>query len=249
MSSELCLLIDNSNTRTKFMLCGGGAQPELRVLPTAQISKESLHGLLSDWSFRRVVLCSVVPWAAEEISSFMKGVELIQVHPANVTEVDFSGYPGCATLGADRVANVLAAVHYAPLPLVAVDMGTATTLDVVVQGAAGPKFAGGIIAPGLSAVAGCLPRCTAQLPSVNLNIEGPVIGRNTEEAMASAVCVGYPGMMDSLLDAIESELGERVHVIVTGGDAARLAPAMWHKCTLVPSLTLEGIARVAHISL
>ena len=249
MSSELCLLIDNSNTRTKFMLCGGGAQPELRVLPTAQISKESLHTLLSDWSFRRVVLCSVVPWAAEEISSFMKGVELIQVHPANVTEVDFSGYPGCATLGADRVVNVLAAVHYAPLPLVAVDMGTATTLDVVVQGAAGPKFAGGIIVPGLSAVAGCLPRCTAQLPSVNLNIEGPVIGRNTEEAMASAVCVGYPGMMDSLLDAIESELGERVHVIITGGDATRIAPVMRHMSTLVPSLTLEGIAQVAHISL
>lgn len=249
MNSELCLLIDNSNTRTKFMLCGGGVEPELRVLPTAEISAESLHTLLSDWAFCRVVLCSVVPWAAEEISSFMKGVELIHVRPENVNEVDFSEYPGCSTLGADRVANVLAAVRYAPLPIVAVDMGTATTFDVVVQGAAGPKFAGGIIAPGLSAVAGCLPRCTAQLPSVNLNIEGPVIGRNTEEAMASAVCVGYPGMMDSLLDAIEAELGERVNVIITGGDAAGLAPAMRHMSTLVPSLTLEGIAQVAHISL
>ena len=231
------------------MLCCGGGEPELRVLSTAEISAESLRSILADWSFLRVVLCSVVPWAAEVISSFMKGLELVQVNAENVKDVDFSGYPGCATLGADRVANVLAAVCYAPLPLVAVDMGTATTLDVVVQGAEGPKFAGGMIAPGLSAVAGCLSRCTAQLSSVNLNIESPVIGRNTEEAMASAVCVGYPGMMDSLLDAIQSELGERVHVIVTGGDAARLAPAMRHKCTLVPSLTLEGIARVAHISL
>lgn len=231
------------------MLCNGGGETELRVLPTAEISTESLRTLLADWAFRRVVLCSVVPWAAVEISSFMKGLELIQVNAENVTDVDFAGYPGCATLGADRVANVLAAVRYAPLPLVAVDMGTATTLDVVVQSAAGPKFAGGMIAPGLTAVAGCLSRCTAQLPSVNLNIEGPVIGRNTEEAMASAVCVGYPGMMDSLLDAIESELGERVHVIITGGDATRLAPSMRHKSIHVPSLTLEGIARVAHISL
>ena len=55
--------------------------------------------------------------------------------------------------------------------------------------------------------------------------------------------------MDSLLDAIEAELGERVHVIITGGDAAGLAPAMRHMSTLVPSLTLEGIAQVAHISL
>lgn len=249
MISESCLLIDNSNTRTKFMLCRVGAEAELRVLPTAEISTESLCAILSDWIFRRVILCSVVPWAAEEISSALKNSELILVSSGNVTGVDFSGYPGRATLGADRVANALAAVRYAPLPLVAVDMGTATTFDVVVQGEAGPKFAGGIIAPGFSAVAGCLPRCTAQLPSVNLNIHGPVIGRNTEEAMASAVCVGYPGMMDSLLDAIESELGERVHVVITGGDAQRLVPAMRHKCIHVPSLTLEGIASVAHISL
>lgn len=249
MSSEPCLLIDNSNTRTKFMLCSTDCETEVRVLPTAEICAESLHSLLTDWSFCRVVLCSVVPWAAVEISSFMQGLELIQVNAENVTEVDFSGYPGIATLGADRVANVLAAVRYAPLPLVAVDMGTATTFDVVVQGSGGPMFVGGIIAPGMSAVAGCLPCCTAQLPPVNLNTCGPVIGRNTEEAMASAVCVGYPGMMDSLLDAIEVELGERVHVIVTGGDASRLAPSLRHKNLIVPSLTLEGIARVAHISL
>ena len=249
MNSEPCLLIDNSNTRTKFMRYCADGETELRVLPTAEISEESLHALLSGWKFSRVVLCSVVPWAAEKIAAAVKDFKLIQVKPENVTGVDFSAYPGCATLGADRVANVLAAVRHAPLPLVAIDMGTATTFDVVVQGKDGPEFAGGVIAPGLTAVAGCLPRCTAQLPSVNLDIHGPVIGRNTEEAMASAVCVGYPGMMDSLLDAIESELGERVHVVITGGDAERLIPAMRHKGILVPSLTLEGIACAAHISL
>ena len=249
MKADPCLLIDNSNTRTKFMLCGAGGETELRVLPTAEISEESLLALLDGWSFQRVVLCSVVPWAAAVITSVMKEAELIRVQTAGVSEVDFTAYPGCATLGADRVANVLAAVRYASLPLVAIDTGTATTFDVVVQGPAGPMFAGGIIAPGLSAVAGCLPRCTAQLPFVNLNIRGPVIGRNTEEAMSSAVCVGYPGMIDSLLDAIETELGERVHVIITGGDAQMLVPAMRHKGILVPSLTLEGIACAAHISL
>ena len=84
---------------------------------------------------------------------------------------------------------------------------------------------------------------------MNLNIRGPVIGRNTEEAMSSAVCVGYPGMIDSLLDAIETELGERVHVIITGGDAQMLVPAMRHECIHVPSLTMEGIACAAHICL
>jgi glutamate 5-kinase len=79
------------------MLCGGGVEPELRVLPTAEISAESLHTLLSDWAFRRVVLCSVVPWAAEEISSFMKGVELIHVRPENVNDIQM-----CAAVGQAR---------------------------------------------------------------------------------------------------------------------------------------------------
>ncbi len=249
MSTETCLLIDNSNTRTKFMLCGAKGEPELRVLPTAEICRESLLALLSDWFFHRVVLCSVVPWSAEVISTVLKGAELTLVNAENVSDVDFSSYPGCASLGADRVANVLAAVRYAPLPIVAVDMGTATTLDVVVQGESGPKFAGGMIAPGLHALADSLPRCTAQLPPVDLKFQGPVIGRNTKEAMSSAVCVGYPGMLDSLLDAIEAELGEKAHVVITGGDAQTLAPAMRHKCIHVPALTLVGTACAAHINL
>jgi type III pantothenate kinase len=82
-----------------------------------------------------------------------------------------------------------------------------------------------------------------------LKFQGPVIGRNTKEAMSSAVCVGYPGMLDSLLDAIEVELGEKAHVVITGGDAQTLAPAMRHKCIHVPALTLVGTACAAHINL
>ena len=136
MTGEGCLLIDNSNTRTKLMLCRPGAEVEVRILPTAEISHESLSRVLSGWSFERVCLCSVVPWAAKVIADCVGDVEFHQMDVESATGVDFSTYPGRATLGADRVANVLAAVQRVPLPLVAVDLGTAATFDVVVQGGA-----------------------------------------------------------------------------------------------------------------
>ena len=249
MNAQSCLLVDNSNTRTKFMLCSGESAPELRILYTAEISHDSVGAVLEGWRFERACLCSVVPWAAQILSEVLGGIELVQLNTASAKGVDFSTYPGADTLGADRVANVMAAVRHATLPLVAVDMGTATTLDVVVQGGNGPVFAGGLIAPGLSAVAECLNQRTAMLPVAEYQTPGPVVGRNTREAMAAAVRVGYPGMLDSLLSAVESELGEQVQVVLTGGDAQELAPALHHRGKLVPSLTLEGLALALDVQL
>lgn len=246
--NQACLLIDNSNTRTKFMLCGCGA-PELRILPTSGINRNSLEKITSGWTYGRACFCSVVPWAAAVISDFLEGTDLVCLNAGNAHGVDFSAYPGATTLGADRVANVLAAVHYAPLPLVAVDLGTATTLDVVVQGSGGPAFSGGVIAPGLLAVADSLHLRTAQLPAVDLSAVGPVIGRNTGEAMAAALRVGYPGMVDALLDAIEAELGEAVNVVLTGGDAQTVAPLLRHRGRCVPALTLEGLAKAIDVQI
>ena len=157
--------------------------------------------------------------------------------------LDFSAYPGVSTLGADRVANALAAVAHAPLPLVAVDMGTATTFEVVVQGSSVPCFAGGIIAPGFKSCAACLPANTALLPAVDASAPARFIGRSTREAMSAGVVAGYAGMLDALLDGIENELGESVSAVLTGGDAALFAPLMRHRGKCVASLTLQGLAR------
>jgi type III pantothenate kinase len=186
-----------------------------------------------------------VPAAAEIIRKFAYGRSVFELRAEVASGVDFSSYPGVATLGADRVANVLAALEYAPLPLVAIDAGTATTFDVVEKGNPMPCFAGGLIAPGLSAVAECLHAKTAQLPQCEPVGGVPIIGRNTREAMSSAIAVGYPGMVDSIVDGIETELGEPVHVLLTGGDAEWLASRMRRDVRIVPDLTLQGIAKAA----
>lgn len=246
---DVCLLVDNSNTRTKFALCGIGVGAEVRMLPTADISVSTVLRSLRGWEFSRVCLCSVVPWAAERIMEALHEYPLVKVNPSISTIVDFSSYPGVATLGADRVANVLAAVAHAPLPLVAVDLGTATTFDVVTGPETHPVFRGGLIAPGYAAMSAALRSRTALLPDAGEPEECSVIGQNTQQAMSAAVRFGYPGMIDALLDAVEAELGEQINVILTGGDAVAVAPLLRRKCIIEPGLTLQGIALAAGLHL
>lgn len=246
---EVCLLVDNSNTRTKFALSGTGGAVEVRVLPTADISVSSVLDLLRGWLFSRVCLCSVVPWAAACIREALHEYPLVNVSPHISATVDFASYPGITTLGSDRVANALAAVNCASLPVVAVDLGTATTFDVVAGPLSHPVFRGGVIAPGYAAMATALCSRTAQLPDASVLVGGSVIGQNTRQAMSAAVRVGYPGMVDAILDAVESELGERISVILTGGDAETVAPLLRRKCKIEPLLTLQGIALAAGLRL
>lgn len=245
MAQDTCLLIDNSNTRTKFALGTAAGVGEVRILPTAALTVGGIRDVLGDWAYHRACACSVVPACRDTIAAALDGIPLHWVEAVSEPAVDFLSYPGAATLGADRVANALAAVALVPLPLVAVDLGTATTFEVLVQGEGRPRFAGGIIAPGYQSFAACLPSHTAQLPSVVWQAGGPYVGRNTQEAMSAGVVAGYAGMLDSLLAGIEREIGEPAHVLFTGGDAAAFAPLLRHAVTVVPGLTLQGLARAA----
>lgn len=242
MKLDTCLLIDNSNSRTKFALGTVGGIGSPRILPTGELTVPVIRELLSDWCFGRVYACSVVPAARAVIAEALGEYSVNWLSADAVSKVDFSAYPGVSTLGADRIANALAAVAHVPLPLVAVDMGTATTFEVVVQGGVCPCFAGGIITPGFKSFAACLPSNTALLPAVDAGVPARVIGRTTREAMSAGVVAGYAGMLDSLLDGIENELGESVSVVLTGGDAAMFGPLLRHRSICVASLTLQGLA-------
>lgn len=242
---DTCLLVDNSNSRTKFALGTATGVGEVRILPTGELTEFSIGELVADWEFNRVCLCSVVPAAGGIIMNALKKYPLSAVGPESSGLVDFSHYTGKATLGADRIANSLAASQFVPLPLVAVDAGTATTLDVVTRESSGTRFAGGMIVPGFKAFAECLPRCTAQLPCPRAMADAPAIGRTTQEALSAGVYRGYAGMIDALINDIEAELAESVHVVLTGGDAEMLAPLLRRPCRIVPGLTLCGIALAA----
>jgi type III pantothenate kinase len=146
-------------------------------------------------------------------------------------------YDNPKEVGADRIANAVAAYDRYGGPAVVVDMGTATTFDVI---SAGGEYLGGVIAPGIRVSAEALFGATARLSRVELVSPRSVIGKNTVESIQSGLVLGTASMIDGMVERIEKDLGDAT-VIATGG----LADLVLERCGSIdrhePWLTLEGL--------
>ena len=152
-------------------------------------------------------------------------------------------YPQPETIGADRLANAMAAAHLYGAPSVVVDFGTALTFDVVNDQKA---YVGGIIAPGISLMTDYFNEKTALLPKITVADPNAVIGKSTEQAMQIGAVHGYRGLVASLIDALKQEMNiRRLPVIATGGYAALITQEMKAITAQCPHLTLEGL-RLLH---
>jgi type III pantothenate kinase len=154
-----------------------------------------------------------------------------------------------AEVGADRLANALAAREEFDGPAIVIDMGTSTNFDVL---SADGAYIGGAIAPGLGISVDALVGRTSKLPRIELTRPPDAIGTNTIAAMQSGTVNGYIGLMSGLLAAIRGELVERspsnarVTVIATGGFSLQPWLADVPGIDRVePELTLRGV-RYAH---
>lgn len=246
MSTAL-LLVDNSNTRTKFALLPAGGSlesAELRTCPTADLCRATLRRVLAGWVFSRALLCSVAPRAAAVLRAEL-GCPVSELHAARCPHL-LRGYASPLSLGADRVANAAALAAHYPLPCVAVDPGTACTFDLVVPGADGPRFAGGAISPGLLTSARALAQHTAKLPLLTpaelRTLPAPgALGQNTRQALLAGLVFGFRGMVRGILEEMASSLGERPGVVLTGGDAALLPPLPGWRIHTDKLLTFKGL--------
>lgn len=143
-------------------------------------------------------------------------------------------------VGADRIANSVAAFDLYGGPAVVVDFGTGTTFDAITTSGA---YVGGAIAPGVEISMDALWGRAAALSSIELQPPRNVIGKSTQEALRSGVLFGYAGLVDGLTRRFADELGEIV-VIATGGLAGLIAP---HTDTIdhtEPWLTLHGLRQI-----
>ncbi|MBT9149587.1 MAG: Type III pantothenate kinase [Dehalococcoidia bacterium] len=146
-------------------------------------------------------------------------------------------------VGADRIANAVAGYHLYGGPLIIVDLGTATTFDVVSEKG---DYLGGAIAPGIKIATEALFQRTAKLPRVDLVRPKHVIGRDTVSAMQSGIIFGYVGLIEGLVSRIRQELGgKKARVIATGGYAELLARETKVIEIVDPHLTLVGL-RIIH---
>ena len=142
------------------------------------------------------------------------------------------------SVGSDRIVIAVAALQEYKPPLILVDMGTATTIEVVDQG---NTYLGGCIIPGVRVSAEALSSRASQLPGIQLDKPKRVIGKNTVECMRSGIMYGAAAMLDGMLDRMEEELGKKTTVVATGGMAQFIAPLCKREMRLEKDLLLKGL--------
>jgi type III pantothenate kinase len=142
------------------------------------------------------------------------------------------------SVGADRIANTIAASRMFGVDTIVVDLGTATTFDCI---AAEGAFLGGIIAPGVRTGSEMLTRRTARLPRVDFEPPDQVIGRRTDTALQSGIFLGAVESIDGIVRRIGAEWGNQPLVVATGGLAQLLAPHCHTVDRIEPFLTLHGL--------
>lgn len=237
------LLIDNSNTRTKFRLADTqGLLEEKAWLPTAELTAENIQDLVREWHFDAVIVCSVVPQKAEllkECFSSSRPFHLVSHLSRMPLSID---YPNPAQIGADRLANAVGVVGHYPTPAIVIDFGTAVTFDVI---SSTPAYCGGVIAPGLGAMNDYLHRKTALLPLIELAEPAQAIGKSTQEAMLAGAVYGYRGLVKEILRKLQEEMEQPVTIIATGGDAALIAKDLPEIAHIAPHLTMQGLLTLA----
>ena len=186
------------------------------------------------------IICSVVPIVTMNIRPAVEqltGKQAVVVGPGLKTGLRINiDNPGA--LGADRVADAVAAVNLYPVPLITIDMGTATTVGVVDET---KTFIGGMIVPGVMVSLNALAGGTAQLPHISLDPPKNAIGRNTVECMQNGIIYHNAAGVDGMIERIEAQLGKKCTVVITGGLSTVIAPHCKHEMIHDPELLLKGL--------
>jgi type III pantothenate kinase len=154
-------------------------------------------------------------------------------------------YDSPRDVGADRVADAVAAIHLYGTPLILVDLGTGAVFDAISKEG---DYLGGAIAPGLSIAAEALYRRAAKLYRVELARPSSAIGRNTVAAVQSGLVFGYVGLVEGIIARFKRELGEEAKVVATGGYAELLAPETSAIDVVDLNLTLTGLRMIYELN-
>ena len=228
--SRLILVVDVGNSVTNLGLaCEGGLSCSWSVTtPERLTADEALLCVTSflqvrgcDAHVRDAIVASVVPGLTDA------WVEALRLHLNSPTD-----------FGADRVADCVAAKQLYGYPIIVVDFGTATTLEVIDDAGA---VQGGLIAPGLRLAARAVADAAAQLPVIGLHAPRNVIGKSTRDAMQAGIVIGEVARIDGLIQAVWDELGYETRVVATGDDAQAMAGLSRRIEIADDRLTLKGL--------
>jgi type III pantothenate kinase len=189
------------------------------------------------------IICSVVPQATNSFSEAIRkflNLEPVIVGPGIKTGLKVN-IDNPKELGPDRIANSVAGYLITETDTVVIDLGTATTFDVVSKN---KEYLGGSIAPGIKISLDALTLKTASLKSVELDTPNKVIGKNTYEAIQSGLIMGHASMIDSMVEKIILEIDIEPKIILTGGLSKVVQPILNVNVEYIENLTLVGLEEI-----
>lgn len=244
----MLLVLDVGNTNTVI-----GLYDEARLIKRWRISTVArtsdefellIDGLLSSdtAAVTGAAVASVVPATTEALRPSLRhlaGDRVVVVGPGTRTGLQIS-VDNPREVGADRIANAVGAIDRHGNPVIAVDFGTATTVDLI-----GPTgaYLGGAIAPGIRVAGEALVEATSALRRVELAVPRHVVGRSTVEATQSGLMYGFAGLVDGLVERFIAELSldPTLPVVATGGMATVVGPLCRTVTAVDDELTLWGL--------
>ena len=187
------------------------------------------------------IMSSVVPSVTNTVKEAVRKLfhtDIMQAGPGIKTGLNIL-IDNPAQLGSDQVVDAVGAIDQYQLPLIIIDMGTATTVSVVDKN---KGYRGGLIMTGMAVAADALISRTAQLPKINFEVPKTVIGTNTVDCMKSGILYSNACALDGIISRIEEELGEKCTAVATGGLSELVVPLCKRDIIIDGNLLIKGLA-------
>ncbi len=195
-------------------------------------------------AFQGCMICSVIPRLTQTLDAVFKQIlgprSMLLSHDLDLGVENKYQHP--QDVGLDRLANAVGGIEKYGAPLILIDLGTATTFDII---SADRAYLGGVILPGLEMSADSLFQKTSLLPRVSIEMPQSTIGRNTNDAINAGLMLGTVGAIDMIAQRIKQEINAPdCAIIATGGHAQAIAKLSEQIQRVDPDLTLDGIYHV-----
>lgn len=236
----MLLTIDIGNTNISFGVFRGNKIIKRFDIPTKDYNLRKLRRNLAKINTDDAVICSVVPKVTNILKKDLQ--KLLGKRPYIIGKdirVPIKNlYRNPKQVGQDRLVNAYAGIKFYGYPLIAIDFGTAITIDVVSKN---KEYLGGMILPGLGISLDALRQRTALLPKIKLEKPKEFIGRDTKNSILSGLIYGFSALTDKVSVKIKHIIGKNALVVGTGGNINLIAQYCKQLDRIDVDLTLKGL--------
>ena len=246
----MILLGDIGNTETKICIVNSNGKILKRFnLITKEINQKNIFKIFNKKKvnfsrIKKILFCSVVPSSFKKIKFFIKKQTKTTIHEIKDLKLKklLNIEANFNQVGSDRLANALSVINNKE-NFIILDLGTATTFDVLIKN----TYKGGIISPGIRLSLNTLSDRATLIPKINLKQIKKVIGVDTVSAVRSGFFWGYAGLIDNIINLIIKETRKSFKVIITGGFSELFKSSIKTKVIHNKDITIKGLFKASKL--